>query len=659
MTLIHHLAIQLRHLLLLLCLLAFLGTAWAQVPPGGYMPHPVQGLVRVPEPPGGLIPYRKGQLWGYADTTGRVVIRPVFEYEPEVFLCGFGQVVTRLPYPKSAFAKRYARPGSMFLFLNARGDLLWADRRHAVLLRTDSSLTLIKKKGHYFDSAAFCFGRTTTGWPVLRKEQLLPPEGLLVDAVGGLGADRGIAYYRLQKLPAKVNMLASQLRRAALLDKQGRLLTGFNYASIYPFRHGVARFEQTGRGSDQWGLLDRQGRELLPGVYEAVEDGGLGRLLANRQVGRERTCFLLDTLGRRVGPVRHGAMYWVAPGQVLSWGEGAETGWRLLNSDGSVLCNGRVFTRVDRHDNGTVLVQDGPGRAGVLSPDLRWLVPVQPQRFYYISAFDIRKPDAYWRTTQFVARGRQHHVLSLRDGRFITTTAYDTILTSFGDVYFGAVRNGRHYVLNRQGREIAEGDIVPDHGDSYRWHPDGRNEGLCAPPMPWVPVVRGGREVALLDSLGRPQTAWWPYEAERGGHGCPPPIYTCNGLSIVTRCGPASAVGVGDRSRQLVIPFGKYSVQYRDGLYLVGHEPIRLFTETGTAVPFEAKVTARLLQGGWAVSHQALVNRDGRTYSPPPNQSWKTRLLLGGSYESYPFEFGFWKTEWGYVTIHGRQLWGK
>ena len=303
---------------MLLVLITLTATAQSLPPPGGYVPHPVQRLERVPEPPGRLIPYRKGKLWGYADTTGRLVIAPVFETEPKVFLSGFGQIITRQRDPVTPFAKRYARPGSVYMFLNARGDLLWADRRHAVLLGADSSLLLVKQQGRYFDSVVYRFSRTATGRLWLRKEQLLPKAGLQVDAVGGLGPDRGIAYRR-QNLPAKVNMLAPQLLQTALMDKQGRLLTGFNYARIYPFRHGVARFEQTGRDTDQWGLLDRQGQEVLPGVYQQVEDGGQGHLLANRRVGRERTCFLLDTLGRQVGPVRLGSLYWVVPGQLLSW----------------------------------------------------------------------------------------------------------------------------------------------------------------------------------------------------------------------------------------------------------------------------------------------------------------------------------------------------
>lgn len=74
-------------------LLFFLLWTWAAVaqelpPPGGWPLRTVTELRAVPEPPGGLVPYRQGQLWGFADTTGRVWIRPVFASEPPRFGAG-------------------------------------------------------------------------------------------------------------------------------------------------------------------------------------------------------------------------------------------------------------------------------------------------------------------------------------------------------------------------------------------------------------------------------------------------------------------------------------------------------------------------------------------------------------------------------------------
>ena len=73
---------------LLLLLLPWAAPAQELPPPGGWPLRPVTELRAVPEPPGGLVPYRHGALWGFADTTGRVWIRPVFETEPPRFGAG-------------------------------------------------------------------------------------------------------------------------------------------------------------------------------------------------------------------------------------------------------------------------------------------------------------------------------------------------------------------------------------------------------------------------------------------------------------------------------------------------------------------------------------------------------------------------------------------
>ena len=77
-----------RLLLLLVLLPCAVGAQPELPPPGGWPLRPVATLRAVPEPPGGLVPYRQGSLWGFADTTGRVWIRPVFASEPPRFGAG-------------------------------------------------------------------------------------------------------------------------------------------------------------------------------------------------------------------------------------------------------------------------------------------------------------------------------------------------------------------------------------------------------------------------------------------------------------------------------------------------------------------------------------------------------------------------------------------
>jgi hypothetical protein len=95
-------------LLLLLLLLPWAALAQELPPPGGWPLRPVTELRAVPEPPGGLVPYRQGALWGFADTTGRVWIRPVFTAEPARFGAGL-LLQTEQQAPKEYTPRRVFR----------------------------------------------------------------------------------------------------------------------------------------------------------------------------------------------------------------------------------------------------------------------------------------------------------------------------------------------------------------------------------------------------------------------------------------------------------------------------------------------------------------------------------------------------------------------
>ncbi|MDO7873808.1 hypothetical protein Q5H93_03620 [Hymenobacter sp. ASUV-10] len=82
-------------------------------PPDGWPLRPVAALRAVPEPPGGLVPYRQGELWGFADTTGRVWIRPVFRFEPPCFGAGLLLQTEQASEPhQTTYQYRPLQPGT-------------------------------------------------------------------------------------------------------------------------------------------------------------------------------------------------------------------------------------------------------------------------------------------------------------------------------------------------------------------------------------------------------------------------------------------------------------------------------------------------------------------------------------------------------------------
>ncbi|MDQ2794268.1 MAG: hypothetical protein M3Y12_09725 [Bacteroidota bacterium] len=67
-----------------LTVVGWLGLALFPLPTQAQTPPPrfEQRLPRVAPPPGRLLPYRRGERWGYADSTGRVVVAPVLRAAP-------------------------------------------------------------------------------------------------------------------------------------------------------------------------------------------------------------------------------------------------------------------------------------------------------------------------------------------------------------------------------------------------------------------------------------------------------------------------------------------------------------------------------------------------------------------------------------------------
>ncbi len=131
------------------------GVVTVRAQPGAPL-REVTRLARVPEPPGGLIPYRAGTLWGYADTTGRIVIRPCISWatiqETTLFDHGFA-VIRAAIEPSAVQALVSQTPGTepsepeayRLLVLNARGELLRVRQSEAAVQQPDGSLRCLPR----------------------------------------------------------------------------------------------------------------------------------------------------------------------------------------------------------------------------------------------------------------------------------------------------------------------------------------------------------------------------------------------------------------------------------------------------------------------------------------------------------------------------------
>lgn len=609
-----------------------------QMPPGGYLPHPVQRLERVPEPPGGLIPYRKGpgghHRWGYADTTGRVIIAPTFTREPDFFVRGFGQYSYEPEMEAEAKSeKAYEGWPSVWVFFNARGETLRADKDHAVVLLPDSSLGLVERRTNLLAPALVQFKRHHDGKVVFVTE----PVGNVLGESEVLGEGRVMGYQK-QNLPAKAWRLAPELYHVALLDGQGHRLTPYRYMRIHPFHHGYARCERAVGNTSCWGLLDRSGREVALPVYEYLSEVANNRMLVRRVVSGMPQSALLDTTGHLVRPLHPAWAYWLVPGQLLAEqpdGRGGPV--TLFDGNGRPLLGGQRLTAAEPTQRGSVVVECAPGAAGLLDTQARWIVPCGQYRFVrrnYSWRGLALPPDMPY---QEVQAGRYYGVLDKRDGHAIVPVRYDTLLAIAYPVAYVARRAGHTFVLDAQGHEVVEGTLAP--GST---HTELENS-----PAPLLPVLRPTGEVALFDAGGHRLTAWWPHTRHHL------PQLGSHGRSFVFDS-KTEQWGLIDSVGRVLLPFTYQWVRFRDGLYSGG-------TATKEGLGYQLfDDNLRLLHSALNSQDQdrIVLDRRGRAVAAPPGEQWQHAPAINGGYHPYPFEFGVWYTGAGaYATRGGTKLW--
>ncbi len=292
-------------LLLLTCLLLWAAPALAQPeaanlpPPDGWPLRRVTTLTPAPEPPGGLVPYRKGKLWGFADTTGRVWVRPVFPKNPGFFEHSFVQyktyrsapdtLETWYPLPADAtrrqhrqqwrrerqelLKKREARRPDTLLLLNARGEYLlssWARPRRLVRA-SDSSGAFTERP------TSTALYRNPTAPARFYSRLFLDPAGN--SGWGYAGNGRFLASRWKWWWPFAKRTVASgwykcylfRYTRAALFTATGRRVTRYQFEQIGRFRRGVAWYAVDTLGL---GLLDTAGRQLTPPRFQRVHWSG-------------------------------------------------------------------------------------------------------------------------------------------------------------------------------------------------------------------------------------------------------------------------------------------------------------------------------------------------------------------------------------------------
>ncbi|MGI4874298.1 MAG: WG repeat-containing protein [Janthinobacterium lividum] len=544
---------------LLLWLLA--GPAAAQaLPPGGYLLHQVAALRPTPAEGQQLVPYRRGPQWGYADTTGRLVVAPFADYLP-LFQDGLVRIQAKPPYVAAA-TREHPHYWRDYLLLNAQGEYLlvryphfaapssdgrWqvhtpaeTERQPALLpwqrrwllgqpqrpeqsgrlsmqqllatLDTANRRRVREQLGHgYFGEALVLKSYTTRGHDI-RTHNTYGPLALMDSTTRLLTPHRYRALADLSEghlwyAPAGPRWVDDndkfypEPNRFGVLNVRRRQVTAARFRAYSPFRRGVATVQLRHLGRLRWAVLDTAGRFTLRPQAEPLshsDEAGLVRRLH----------------ATPAGPV---VQFLTAAGRLAF----ADLGL----SDAGPVWGGRAWARVD-------------SLQGLLDARGRWVLPCRYTGLWYSdyqpfiradkrrqhndfeagyathlvppdrSSTDQVRPD----TALLIARRNgRYGLVSRHSGREVVPCRYDSVLAVHAG-YGSFRRQGQVYFVNPQGRELAQG--VYYEGDYYDF-PRGRFYRVYSAPRQFYYQTKS--RWTVLDAQGRQQLPW--QEAE--GHFLP------------------------------------------------------------------------------------------------------------------------------------------
>ncbi len=375
-------------LLLLLLLLPWAAPAQELPPPGGWPLRPVPELRAVPEPPGGLVPYRQGKLWGFADTTGRVWIRPVFETEPPRFGAGLlllAQYTPKRPKGRYKHRPRIAKgPKQLLHKWNERyGRLFPGDGGETRLIVPD-------RKSRQAEPA----------WLLnAHGEQLLAQPN---EAIVPAAKDSWRAASRSALLPEQPELVAIETRElepewqrpgqtftAALGNRAATIPPRLQRRRAFEFDHDFSAFQASGPRLYAASKVNWLFPHRMVWANGRCGDRRQVRYVRYRHKGREA---LFDARGRRLTDYRYAGMKRLLPLHIAYWHRTPDRYEDDQAADSSGLPRGyelredfngpaRRYGLLDRQ--GREITPPLYARMAAVGPNSLWVVAVQQNRLHY------------------------------------------------------------------------------------------------------------------------------------------------------------------------------------------------------------------------------------------------------------------------------------
>ncbi|MBC7449299.1 MAG: WG repeat-containing protein [Hymenobacteraceae bacterium] len=437
------------------------------------------------------MPYRKGRLWGFSDTTGRLIIKPQFAEEPSVFINGYAaSEVKKVEQALRAKEGPYASESRKLRFFNAQGDMVSGGLSDFI---TWTSGGLVKRPRLKYagqpevidlvtPERAARFGKMNSESIRLMRRTLTDGSVHYVYETPAVPPNRpelvgqylGEGCFLLEER----NPSRRRYPYFSLIDGAGRNRTWRwdRYYRINPFSGGRATIQR----SERMGAIDRHGKEVVPCKYASVSTFYHNRATVsitgpwqreNAQWG------LIDTMGQLLlGPLQLPSSYpypWPyvdEEGIVCFPATPAKPTAHFLLPEGAPPLANNAFDAAEGFSAGRAWVVR-KGRVGLIDRRGRWVTPLAYDSLYYVLherelgtkrvPFTGHSParvklDEYSDPNYLIGYRQGHYgIVDRRTGREVIPARYDWVDAGVTKTGFALLwRGGVRYLVTAKGREV-------------------------------------------------------------------------------------------------------------------------------------------------------------------------------------------------------------
>lgn len=305
--------------------------------------------------PARLVPFVKDNKWGYANTEGRLIVEPIYDYVAP-FEDGYAMVLL------NGLRGLMNESGQLAILVQYNAGFMW-DKNYAWAKKGELSI-IIDKEGHEtipknsYDAEPLWFKEGLAG--VYRHKQygFVNVQGIEVIACQYDSID-----HEFQE-----GLVAVQRgHKWAYINTQGVAITDFKYDEADNFKYGRARVYEAGKG---YGFIDRTGKEIIPLQYDRANPfyDGCAWVERHEKVG------FIDPMGKVIIPLQYTWCNNFSEGLVYVESE-EEALVKLFNKKGKCILTSSVYDDIDYFSEGMAPVTNQDGQYGYLDNKGKLVIP--------------------------------------------------------------------------------------------------------------------------------------------------------------------------------------------------------------------------------------------------------------------------------------------